>query len=30
MRVANIFYKENLAGILTENEDGYTFQYDDA
>ena len=30
MRIANIFYKDILAGILTENDDGYIFQYDDA
>ncbi|MEL1245741.1 HipA N-terminal domain-containing protein [Flavobacterium sp. DGU11] len=29
MRQAQIFYKDALAGILTENEDGYTFQYDE-
>jgi len=28
MRTANIFYKEILAGILTENDEGYIFQYD--
>lgn len=30
MRTANIFYKDILAGILTENDDGYIFQYDNA
>lgn len=29
MRAANIFYKDNFAGIISENEDGYTFQYDE-
>ncbi|WP_445716536.1 HipA N-terminal domain-containing protein [Flavobacterium sp.] len=30
MRQASIFYKEILAGILTETDDGeYTFKYDD-
>lgn len=27
MRQANIFYKDHLAGILTENDSGYEFQY---
>jgi serine/threonine-protein kinase HipA len=27
MRQANVFYKESLAGMITENEDGYMFQY---
>lgn len=27
MRQANIFYKEQLAGILTENDEGYEFRY---
>ena len=27
MRQANIFYKEILAGILTENDEGYEFRY---
>lgn len=27
MRRANIFYKDLLAGVLTENEDGYEFAY---
>jgi serine/threonine-protein kinase HipA len=29
MRMGNVYYKNNLAGIIAENEDGYTFQYDD-
>lgn len=29
MRKANVYYKNNFAGIITENEDGYTFQYDE-
>lgn len=30
MRQGNVFYKEHLAGILTETDDGdYVFQYDD-
>lgn len=28
MRKANVFYKNILAGIIAESEDGYTFQYD--
>jgi serine/threonine-protein kinase HipA len=28
MRKANVFMYESLAGILSENEDGYTFTYD--
>lgn len=27
MRQANIFYKDRLAGILTENDEGYEFRY---
>lgn len=27
MRQANIFYKEQLAGILTESDEGYEFRY---
>lgn len=27
MRQANIFYKDQLAGILTENDSGYDFRY---
>ena len=27
MRKANIYYKERLAGILTENDNGYDFRY---
>jgi len=27
MRKANVYYKNNLAGIISENEDGYKFQY---
>jgi serine/threonine-protein kinase HipA len=30
MRIAQVFYKQDLAGILAENEDGYVFQYNDA
>jgi len=30
MRQAQIFYKNILAGIIIENEDGYTFLYEDA
>jgi serine/threonine-protein kinase HipA len=29
MRKGNVYYKNSLAGIIAENEDGYTFQYDD-
>lgn len=29
MRKGNVYYKNVLAGIITENEDGYTFQYND-
>ena len=28
MRQANIYYCDQLAGVLTEDENGYTFQYD--
>lgn len=28
LRKARVFYKNELAGYLTETEDGYTFQYD--
>lgn len=28
MRQAKVFYQNQLAGILTENEDGYSFVYD--
>ena len=28
MKKAKVFFKEELAGILIENEEGYTFQYD--
>ncbi|MFA7444961.1 MAG: HipA N-terminal domain-containing protein [Flavobacteriaceae bacterium] len=28
MRQAQVFYKNSLAGIITENADGYSFQYD--
>jgi serine/threonine-protein kinase HipA len=27
MRKGNVFYKNSLAGIISENEDGFTFQY---
>ena len=30
MRRANVYYKSKLAGILSEEEDGYRFEYDDA
>lgn len=31
MRKASVYYKDHLAGILTETDDGeYTFQYDEA
>lgn len=29
MRKGYVYYKTNLAGIIAENEDGYTFQYED-
>jgi serine/threonine-protein kinase HipA len=29
MRKANVFYKDEFAGILYENEDGFAFQYDE-
>jgi serine/threonine-protein kinase HipA len=29
MRQAQVFYKSSLAGIITENEDGYIFQYNE-
>ncbi len=29
MRKGNVYYKNNLAGVITENEDGYAFQYND-
>ena len=29
MRQAEIYYKNNLAGIITENDEGYSFQYDE-
>lgn len=29
MRTGQVFYKNSLAGIITENDDGYTFQYND-
>lgn len=28
MRQGQVFYKNILAGIITENDDGYTFQYE--
>lgn len=28
MRQASVYYNDRLAGLLTENEDGYTFQYE--
>ena len=27
MRQAKVFYKDKLAGILTENDEGYEFRY---
>jgi serine/threonine-protein kinase HipA len=27
MRQAQVFYKNNLAGVIAENDDGYIFQY---
>ncbi|GHT18122.1 phosphatidylinositol kinase [Bacteroidia bacterium] len=30
MKQAKIYYKNDFAGVLTENEDGYTFLYDNA
>ena len=27
MRQANVFYKDQLAGVLTENDEGYEFHY---
>ena len=27
MKRANIYYKDKLAGILTENDEGYEFRY---
>ena len=27
MKQAKVFYKDRLAGILTENDDGYEFKY---
>ncbi len=29
MRTGQVFYKNILAGIITESDEGYTFQYDD-
>lgn len=29
MRQANIYYSDHLAGVLTEDENGYAFQYND-
>lgn len=28
-RAGNVFYQDELAGIISENEDGYYFQYDE-
>ena len=28
MRQAEVFYKNELAGIIAENDEGYVFQYD--
>ena len=30
MRQANVFYKTEIAGVITENEEGYLFEYDAA
>jgi serine/threonine-protein kinase HipA len=30
MRQGQVFYKSSLAGIITETDDGYTFQYEEA
>lgn len=30
MRTGQVFYKNSLAGIITENDDGYIFQYEEA
>lgn len=30
MRQGNVFYKKELAGIISENEDGYTFHYNES
>ena len=30
MRQAKVFYKNILAGIITENDEGYTFEYDES
>ncbi len=30
MRQGQVFYKSSLAGIITETDDGYTFQYGEA
>lgn len=29
MRQAQVFYKNSLAGIITENDEGFTFRYDE-
>ncbi len=29
MRQAQVFYKDILAGVITENDEGYAFQYDE-
>lgn len=29
MRRGLVYYKSSLAGVISENEDGYTFQYDE-
>lgn len=29
MKKANIYYKNILAGVIEENDDGYLFQYDE-
>ena len=29
MRKGNVYYKNRLAGLIAENEDGYTFQYNE-
>ncbi|WP_366788767.1 HipA N-terminal domain-containing protein, partial [uncultured Flavobacterium sp.] len=30
MRQAEVYYKDTLAGIIIENDDGYIFQYDES
>lgn len=30
MRKGNVYYKKSLAGVIAENEDGFSFQYNEA